>query len=146
MRPLRLMNSRLVRFFSFLTFERTNRLTPTLCATDQKADYHRRSLLHRPSYYHEIQATLASSPEKPVGYSLWHSPVDRTETEGGLLPEEKEAEKAQEEYLKATATEADKELDRWTDMEFVKLFKNALWEKRKDYFRGEKHWYLVRFR
>lgn len=79
----------------------------------------------------------------PVGFAVYVSPVDRTATQGDDTPDETAAAAAREKLKEDTKEDIDREIEKHMDLEFVKVFKKALGDKRKERFGGKAVWVLV---
>ncbi|CDZ97782.1 GNAT domain [Phaffia rhodozyma] len=108
----------------------------------QRAISHQRSSQFLFPFQYEFQAALASNPSVPIGFAFWSSPVDRTSTDGEWLPEEIKLKESNEKALDSMKTDAEREADKWVNVEFAKMFKQTLYDRRKEYYKGKPHWYL----
>ena len=79
---------------------------------------------------------------KPVGFSIWSAPRDRTATGGELTDEEKAADAAHEAELEATKEAIDIERDAHWGGTFWKGFKKAMEKGRKARYAGQPYWLL----
>ncbi|KAL7412848.1 hypothetical protein BDY24DRAFT_391294 [Mrakia frigida] len=88
----------------------------------------------------EVKAIIG---KKIVGAAVWHSPVDRTSTEGDPLPHEVEIEDMlAEQQRREGSAEWELEMDKTVDQEFYSGFVKTITEVRKEWSKGRPHWYL----
>jgi hypothetical protein len=76
----------------------------------------------------------------PIGFALWHPPLDRTSTGGDSLPEEAKLKK-EEEGREKTALE--KEVEKTMDLDFLARFRAEQTRVKKEVLGGKPCWYLV---
>lgn len=79
---------------------------------------------------------------QPVGFAIWHSPIDRTATGGDPTDEEKASAAARDAELEASKEDMDREYEAQFDLPAQKALKKAMMGGRKHRYGGRPYWLL----